>query len=144
VIYFLDTSALVKRYLMESGSDTVRALFRRRHRIVVSRIAYAELIAAIARASREGVITETARNSVFSRIDNDFSALEVTELRRALMETIPRLVLRHPLRAYDAVQLASALLWKERRTVVEFWGADNRLLEAAQTEGLRTTLVGSR
>lgn len=141
MIYFLDTSALVKRYLPEPGSDQVRSLFRRRRRIAVSRIAYAELLAAVSRACREGAVTEAARDSVFAAVKRDFAVLHVTEVKRSLIEKTALLVLRHPLRAYDAVQLASALTWQERGAAVDFWGADGVLVDAARREHLRATLV---
>jgi predicted nucleic acid-binding protein len=47
------------------------------------------------------------------------------------------LALRYPLRAYDAVQLAAALLLSERGPSVQFWSADGALVRAARTEGLR-------
>ena len=142
--YFLDSSALVKRYLPEPGASLVRALFRRRRRIAVSRITYAEVATAVARAWREKLIGEEARDSVLATLDADFRGFDVTEVRRAIIESIPTLVLRQPLRAYDAVQLASALTLKERGASVQFWGADDRLVGAARAEGLRATLVGDR
>jgi uncharacterized protein len=99
-------------------------------------------MAAVARAWRENAITEVARNSVFSRIEQDFLAFDVTEVRRALTERVRTLVLRHPLRGYDAIQLASALTWRDQSAAVDFWGADKRLIEAAVAEGLRATWVG--
>ncbi|MGH7858309.1 MAG: type II toxin-antitoxin system VapC family toxin [Candidatus Binatia bacterium] len=141
--YFLDSSALVKRYLTEPGSDLVRDLLRRRRRVAVSRIAYAEVVAAVARAWREKVLEESARDAVFDVIDRDFTRFDVTELRRSIIERVRDLVVRQPLRAYDAVQLASALTLKERGASVDFWVADDRLTTAARGEGLRTTVIGA-
>lgn len=141
--YFLDSSALVKRYLPEPGSDAVRALFRRRRRLAVSRLAYAEVVAAVARAWRENLIDDAARDKILDTIDRDFGTFEVTEVRWLIIDRIPALVLRQPLRAYDAVQLASALTVKERGASVDFWGGDGRLITAARAEGLRATLVGA-
>ena len=141
MIYFLDSSALVKRYLPEPGSDLVRGLLRRRRRVAVSRIAYAEVVAAVARAWREKLLGEAARDTIFGVLEADFAGFAVTEVRRAIVERIPPLVLRQPLRAYDAIQLASALAVKERGVSVDFWGADDRLVAAARGEGLRATLV---
>ena len=140
--YFLDSSVLVKRYLTEPGSDLVRQLFRRRRRVAVSRITYAEIVAAIARAWREKLLDEEARDTVLAAIQVDFGRLEITEVRRTITNRIPDLVLGQPLRAYDAVQLASALTLKDRGVSVDFWGADARLVTAARSEGLRATLVG--
>lgn len=59
MIHFLDTSALVKRYVAEPGSTEVRRLFRA-SMLGVARIAYAELAAAVARRQREGALTMPA------------------------------------------------------------------------------------
>jgi predicted nucleic acid-binding protein len=139
--YYLDTSALVKRYVREPGSATVRSLFRRKRSIAVSRIAYAELAAAVARAWRAGALDETERDDILRAAEQDFRTSEVVEVRAALVRRVPDLVVRAPLRGYDAVHVASALALKNRGMVVDFWSADDRLLDAARSEGLRATLV---
>jgi len=42
-------------------------------------------------------------------VSGDFSRLTIVETRAALVGLVPDLVIRHPLRGYDAVQLATAL-----------------------------------
>lgn len=79
MIYFLDTSALVQRYLSEPGSAQVRALFRRRRSVAVARIAWAELAATLARQCREGSITEATRDAIFQRLAGDFAEMTVIE-----------------------------------------------------------------
>jgi len=138
---FLDASALVKRYISEPGSMMVRDLFRR-VRPAVTRISYAELAASIARAAREGVIEAEQRDSVLDRLDADFAELTVIEVRRSLVERVPVLVVRHPLRGYDAVQLAAALAVREHGAAVTFWSADEALTAAARVEGLRAVVPG--
>ncbi len=140
MIRFLDTSALVKRYIEERGSERVGALFRR-DRPTVVRIAYAELAAAMARLWRNGRITEEAMHSALRRIDEDFETMSVVEVRREVVRRVPALVMRQPLRGDDAVQLAAALAVQDRGATVDFWTADMRLAEAAQRESLRATLV---
>jgi predicted nucleic acid-binding protein len=137
VIYYLDTSALAKRYVAETGTPQVRALFRRRRRVAVSRLAYAELAAAVARLCREGSLTVRARDGILDRLDRDFGAVLVLEARAAIIREVPALVLRQPLRGYDAVHLASALALQREGAATEFWSADDRLLTAARSEGLR-------
>jgi uncharacterized protein len=142
VTYYLDTSALAKRYVTEPGSAWVRALVRRRKSLVVSRIAYAELAATVARLWREGFLTEAARDACLGDLDEDFGELTVLEVRAAVVRRVPDLVRRHPLRGYDAVHLASAVALAARGTSIDFWSADRRLISAARAEGLRATLVG--
>ena len=136
------TSALAKRYVTEAGSAWVRALVRRRKSLVVSRIAYAELAATVARLWREAHLDAAARDAFFANLDEDFSRLTVLEVRPAIVARIPELVVRHPLRGYDAVHLASALALVARGGSVDFWSSDRRLTAAARAEGLRATLVG--
>lgn len=137
MIEYLDTSALVKRYVGEAGSAAVRAIFRR-GKIAVARVTYAELLAAVSRACRLAVISVDERVSIFARIEADFRDLTVIEIRAAVLQRVPELVVRHPLRGYDAVQLAAALTIHERGGSVRFWSADEPLAGAAVAEGLRS------
>lgn len=142
MIYFLDTSVLAKRYLSEPGSDSVRVLFRRRRRVAVSRLAYAELAAAVARAWREKLVDEDTRDSILARLDRDFAALDVVEARAPIVRRVPRLVVEWPLRGYDAVHLCSALAVRDAGGAVDFWAADGPLIDAARGLGLRATAIG--
>ena len=140
MIYYLDTSALVKRYVAEPGSAAVRALFTRKQ-VATTRIAFAELCATLARLTRERSLSERARDAIFDRLTADFSAMSIVEVRPMLLQRVPELVVRQPLRGYAAVHLAAALVVRQRGVAVEFWAADARLVEAARTEGLRTRLL---
>lgn len=137
MIRFFDTSALAKRYISESGSSLVRTTLRA-HPVSVARITYAELAASVARAFHLAAISEAQRDAILARIAGDFSRLDVVEIRATLVGLVPGLVVRHPLRGYDAVQLAATLTVDASGQSVEFWSADAVLCQAAATEGLRT------
>jgi predicted nucleic acid-binding protein len=140
VIHYLDTSALVKRYVTEPGSAAVRPLFRGKS-VATSRIAYAEIAATMARLVRDGALEETARETVTARLDADFAVVTIVEVRAALVRRVPELVARRPLRGYGAVHLASALALRDRDVAVTFWAADAALVDAARGEGLKTMLL---
>ncbi|MGH7439179.1 MAG: type II toxin-antitoxin system VapC family toxin [Polyangiaceae bacterium] len=140
MIDFFDTSALAKRYLREPGSREVTRALARGH-CAVARIAYAELLAAAARACREGLIDEDARDRIFASALADFRDLTVVEIRASTLQAIPELVRRHPLRGYDAVQLACALALRRVGPAVRFWAADATLRAAAKAEGLRAMAI---
>jgi len=135
VIEFFDTSALAKRYLPEPGSPRVRALLARGD-VVVSVVAYAEVLAALARAWREGILDDDGYAKLTDRVEADFRALDVVLLRPSVLRHVRSLVTRHPLRGYDAIQLASALETRLRGSPVRFWCADAALTAAAAAEGL--------
>lgn len=145
-IYFLDSSALVKRYIAETGSNWIRSVtaLDSHNPLIITRITWVEVLSAFTRRQREGNLTSdnvTLAIQTF-RYDMD-TQYQVAELDKALTEYAGQLVLRHPLRAYDAVQLAAALqvqaeLKQFYSTTLTFLVADDRLLAIAQAEGLHT------
>lgn len=141
MIYFLDTSVLMKRYFNEPGSSLVLNLFKRREEIALARIAEAEAAAVICRAHHQGEISERIRDRSLELLSEDMAAARVVEVRRNLMKTVRSLVERWPLRGYDAVQLACAVRLRAEARAVELWCSDGDLVAAARGEGLRTTVV---
>ena len=141
MIYFLDTSALVKRYVTEPGSDQVRRLLRRKVDIAIARITEAEAYAAIARAVRMNVLTDDDRDRAFEQIAEDVAAARVVEIRRSVVSAVRDLVVRWALRGYDAIQLSCALRLQSENLAVAFWCADDALANAARCEGMRVTVV---
>ena len=81
--YFFDSSALVKRYVVESGTRWVRDLCdpAAGHTLYIARISGAEVIAALARRTRTGSLTQSAAQSAMAAFRSDFGgAYLVSEL----------------------------------------------------------------
>jgi uncharacterized protein len=142
--FFLDSSALAKRYVRETGTSFVLELFRARNnsRVYVANLTLVEVTAAIARRERSGSIsTADARKSV-SRFRKHFSGtFRIVELTSPLIERAAELAEARGLRAYDSVQLSSALIVNEERIAqgaapIIFVCADAALNSAAISEGL--------
>jgi len=134
---YFDTSALVKRFVEEPGSRRVGALIASQRQIATSKIAYAELHAALARKLRERKLTLPAYRSISGRFDSDWLAYIRVELADALLRLTRELVRRHPLRGFDAIHLAAAIRLQDHlNETIQFVAADQRLLHAAQHEGL--------
>jgi predicted nucleic acid-binding protein len=144
--FYFDSSALVKRYLHESGSNWVRSIITpiARHVILTARITEIEIMSAVSRQERTGAIrprtAEAIRHLLARHVQREYI---VIELGRPLAQQAIALLTRHPLRAYDAVQLASALesntrLIQTGLAQLTFVSADKRLLVAAIAEGLAT------
>jgi predicted nucleic acid-binding protein len=136
VIEFFDSSALVKRYLPEDGSASVRRTTGRAA-IAVARITFAEIAAAVARAERRGIVDASERDRVLDRLATDAGHWTIAELRPRIVERVRALVCRHPLRPYDAVQLASALDLRASGSAVRVWCTDETLCAAILAEGLK-------
>ncbi|MEG4521119.1 MULTISPECIES: type II toxin-antitoxin system VapC family toxin [unclassified Microcoleus] len=145
--YFLDTSALVKRYVPELGSNWIQSITvpAAGNFLAISQITWVEVCSAFSRRQREGTLSVDEVDQLMVDFRTDFeNQYEVLEVDRTLIEIAGALVMQNPLRAYDAVQLASALRFQSTtlvsvpNTQLVFVSADNRLLDIAQSAGLAT------
>ena len=143
-IYYLDASAIAKRYLQESGSLWVTALWTRAGEISLfsAALVNVEVVCALSRAQREERIGMRRRNESAAMFALEAQQnLESIAVSDAILQSAHRLALRHPLRAYDAIHLATALELAERMLWAGlpapiFVSADGNLLVAARAEGL--------
>ncbi len=102
-----------------------------------SRLSEVEVASALERRCREGSFQPSERDRAAVALRRDFRSLLVVELTADVVEGSLGLLARHPLRAGDAVQLASCLELRQRlRHPVAFVAYDERLRAAARREGL--------
>jgi len=143
--YFLDSSALVKRYLTETGSDWVRALADpgTGNTIVVAGITRVEVAAALAGRHRapDGVSLEERDAAVYLLLEHFEMEYGITPLDPEIIGRAAALTQTHYLRGYDAVQLATALAANESLAGADlpnlaFIASDDDDLVAAGSEDL--------
>lgn len=133
---YFDASALVKRYVRERGTVTVRRLLASGV-IATSRLSEVEISSGIARRAREGSFTNRTRDRMIAALQADLPALAIVEMIPEITADARALLLRHPLRAGDAIQLASCrYLQQQLGEQVPFVAFDLHLLTAAEGEGL--------
>jgi len=137
MIYF-DSSALVKRYLKEKGTDVVLSLTTQEEFIATSKLACPELLSAFMRKRRAGDLGEDPLQSVLDRLDADGPELFIIEMHDELLPLVKSLIGKYPLKGADSIHLASAL-WLESMTRAEvtFVASDLNLLNAAAIENLK-------
>ncbi len=134
---YLDTSALIKKYAVEAGTERVRRLLKSEARIFTSVLTYAEVCAALSRKFREGGMEKRHYRKALGHFLNDWSAFALIALHEALFPFVRKLTEVHSLRGADAVHLSSALwMRKEIGHPLRFIASDHRLLDAAGEEGL--------
>ena len=139
MIYYLDSSALVKRYAAESGSDKVAALIEGDHKIAISWLAIPETLSAIARRAKDGSMDAEALASIRDQITLDMQSFLIVEVAGAPVNGIETLLARHALRGADSIHLSTALwLGKATKTPIVFVASDNELLSAARSDRLKT------
>ena len=140
---YVDTSALVKRYVAEVGSAWVRRLLAHPAQYVIytSALSQVEVISALQRRVREGSLAEAQAQRLAHRVTIHFAQrYQVVALTQAIVDQACVGLQAHPLRAADAVHLACALTI--RRITQEqglpppsFVVADTALRTAATAEG---------
>jgi predicted nucleic acid-binding protein len=139
MILYLDTSALLKKYFEEVGSDQIISTWVEATGIVTSSVAYAETMATCYRKKREVDMNVELFKTLLDSFQNDWKSFIRVEVTDELNAVINRIVADYPLRGFDAIHLASALIVHERLPE-EFLFAcyDFKLLQAAQMENLKT------
>jgi uncharacterized protein len=142
--WYADSSVLVKRHVDEPGSARFLSIAdpEQGNTIITAQISLIEVVSALRRRVREGLLAEADAD----QIEADVQSLcayeyQVIALSDAVVQFACQLLARHPLRAYDAGQLAAALLANQALLdsglpPLTFLSADRRLLQAAVAEGL--------
>lgn len=142
--YFLDTSAVVKRYIQETGSAWVRAIADHlaSHLIYLARITDVETTSAIIRRQRGGSLSAPDAAATLRQFRQDLVlGYRIIDVTSVMLSAANSIVEKHGLRAYDAVQLAAAVGLNNQRVAagtgaVTLVSADQELNAAASAEGL--------
>jgi predicted nucleic acid-binding protein len=141
VILYLDTSSLVKLYVVESGSDAVRALVEGAAMVATSDVAYPETRAALARRRRERALQPRAFRTAKEAFENDWSRYFAIGVTAPLCREAGELAERYRLRGFDSIHLASFAEVARQRGVgdIRFSSSDAGLNRAARS--LRRVLL---
>lgn len=140
---YFDSSALVKRYLVETGTPWVQTWCDDpAHTVAVAEIGLVEIAAAFARKMRGAHITAIQYSSVRADLAADAqSEYSLVTVNRTVVEEAIELTARYRLRGYDAVHLACAVILNRALVAhglfpLIFISGDDDLLKAAAGEGL--------
>lgn len=110
--FYLDASALVKHYVVETGSAWVESLYTEKtaNAIAIAHFALVEIAAAFAAKRRGQFITPAEYESALDDLFHDAqSRFRLVSVGRAIIEDAIQLTRRQKLRGYDAIHLACAL-----------------------------------
>ncbi len=142
-VYYLDTSALVKRYAHERGTAQITTLVKDSScDLYTVRLTGPEMIAALYRKARVGDLPQAVVTRLAQEFREDWNwRYQILEINAARSDYAMDLAEKHSLRGYDAIHLAAALALHATRCAnhlpdLVFLAADEALLHAATTEGL--------
>jgi len=142
--YYIDSSALVKRYVNETGSDWVRAVCdpESGNVIALAHIGLVEIAAALAMKNRQSVLPASVRDGLLRDLQRDGrDQYWLIDVDQDIVVRAIALTRVQKLRGYDAVHLACAFFLQETLLahdlpVPVLLSADRELCAAAQAEGL--------
>lgn len=140
--FYCDTSALVKLYHQEVGTERMEELFRQEGNVlVISELAIVEFYSTLARKVRVGEITPEAQEEAHRNFEADCRQRFVVDpLGSSVIQKAKELLQKHgntkALRTLDALHLGACLSALPYETPV-FGSADVRQLDIGTLEGLQ-------
>lgn len=141
--YYLDASAAVKAYYEEQGNERVEKILQDDTEIYLSRIGIVEVVAAFFGKTKTGEMRRDQAVYATAELRRDISEemFQIVEVDPITSDVAVEVAGRHRLRAYDCLQLATALLLHRQRARLDlspltFVSSDNDLNAAAAAEGM--------
>jgi predicted nucleic acid-binding protein len=136
-IIYLDTSALLKHYIGEEGTEHVKRLILQAEGIGSAAITYVEIASAMARTVRNGYISSEEGQKAWKAFQQDWPFIAQQTISTQLVERAASLAWKYRLRGYDSIHLAAAMVWQDALTTpVTLATFDRELWQAAHEAGL--------
>lgn len=141
---YLDTSAIIKRYVYEKGSEIIRAQYNEAYNgkvlLLFSLWNIGEALGVFDKATRLKKLTEEQMNEAISRFSDETSRLRrigrlmVIPISQKVIESSWAFVTKYHIYQADALQISSALEAKCK----EFFTGDERLHSVSVSSGLNS------
>ena len=132
-----DSSALVKRYVLEEGSDKIDQFLQNASQLGLCTILVPEMISALNRRRREKILSSNNYRTIKKHLMEDVHDAVVLQVTPSVISHSVKLLEMNALRAMDALHIACAIEWKAELFVT----ADKRQYDAAQKTGLLTEFI---
>lgn len=134
---FFDSSAWVKRYIDEKGSEQVEEIGQEAEHVTLSILGIPEVISAFGRLYREGKISQKKFKKLQGALYSDIEDVQLINITMEVISTTVQLIRQYPLRTLDALHIACAKAGEADLLIT----ADQRQAKAAEGIGLKTLLV---
>lgn len=137
-LLFFDTSALVKRYYKEPGTEKVDELIEQNENIVITSLTIIETISAFRRKyNREEIDRDDVDGLLAAFFEEALNEFIIIPMEESIQQFSFDLILENDLRTLDSLQLSAALSLAMEDTAVSFVTADADLATVAQHKGLK-------
>jgi len=132
--YYFDTSALIKNYIDENGSNIVVELINNANEIFVSELYLVESISTLRRILLDKLITEEDYENIKNEIKHDFEYFTKIEIEK-ILKGCENLIDKYQLKTLDSIQLASAIHIKNEIDYIVC--CDEKLVKSAEEEKIK-------
>jgi predicted nucleic acid-binding protein len=141
-VFYLDASALLKRYRTEKGTEIVDDIYDRRgeqHIILTSQLTCVEVESVAARARKAGILNDHQYKTLLGAFSRDLAeGLRLMAIGPERLVEAAEVVREVPLRSLDAIHYTVVrrlnMLWSSHPFV--FVGSDRELIEACHASGI--------
>ena len=138
IYLYLDSSALLKAFVQEKGTSDILSALGDAVFTGTAQITKVELAATFAKLTRMKVLNAYESSQALERFLEQWGAFVHMELTSVVIDQAVELTKHFPLRGYDAVQLASALIWQNFLAhPIVFATFDRRLWQTARETKLQ-------
>lgn len=134
---FVDSSALAKRYIYESGTEKINLKCKKAKEVILSVICIPETVSAFNRLRREKKIHGDIYHELKEEFSEDVAGATVIGINSSVVETTIKCLEQTAVRALDAIHIGSAI---EAGTDL-FLSADKQQIKAAKTMGLKSEVI---
>lgn len=138
IFYYLDASAWVKRYYLETGTSWLQALFDAVPTVACASPGLVEVMATLARKHKAEEIDSVTFEQKAQELEEDWESFVQIRFATELVHRAKEVAKQQALRGADAIHLASALLLESR-----FVETDNRLIFVASDHELKKAALSS-
>jgi predicted nucleic acid-binding protein len=142
-IFYLDTSALVKRYKTEEGSDIIDYLYDnlpKGHRLATSFLTVLEFVSAIRRLLKGNRISKANFETIISTFSQELEPFLIRSIEDNVVAEALNKVVSHALKSADSIHLSTVLelreIMKDAGEKVVFVCDDDELMKAGRRENL--------
>jgi predicted nucleic acid-binding protein len=138
-LFYLDASAWVEYYVVETGSDWLDGFWNLRVPIACSDLGLIEVLATLARRQKQKAALSGSYPDVVREVQRHFRAIKGISLDSDVMMLACAVADKYALRGADSIHLASAIWLREKLgATVTMIASDAELLAAALLEGFAT------
>lgn len=135
----LDSSAMAKRHIQEAGTERVFQWLAEADEVFLSVLVFPEIVSALNRRRREGRLPRRQYQVHMQELRDDTRSACIVDLGAAVMRRAVACLEEAPLRASDAIHIATA----QEVNADVFISADRRQCEAARAVGLRVEEIAA-